>query len=274
MQSTIVSGKTNEMKNNKCKIVHIGPICYTNDISSTHLRNPEPALFSSIPLLWEMLDLVVQDWRREADPLQEQINIAKTEGEELYFVAHAFNDLPPYYLKCIFSYVFFFIALEETYNLFYSELNRLNRELVFRVAHDKKPKRNDYIEKVRLVRNISIAHIGSDEVSRINSRAGMMWLPLSLVKKSGEKSNLGNMAFCDWKLMSRNAAGNLIDRSTDLSIKGIPELHRYCTKYLEEYDNVCAKYLEAIIAKLPVTVGDGRYEAFRALGAVAASNPR
>ncbi len=261
------------MKINRCKIGSIGPVCYTNDIISTHLRYPEPNLFTNIPLLWEILEIVVKDWRREIDPIQEQINNAKTEAEELYFVGHTFINLQTQYLKCIFSYIFFFTALEEAYDLFYCELNKLNKEPVFKVAHDKQPKRNDYIKKVRLVRNISIAHIGSRKTSKINSRAGMMWLPFSLGGKLGEKNNLDNLAFCNGKLISHDAEGNIIEKSTDLSIKGIPELQRYCTEYLNEYDNVCAKYLEAIIAKLPITVGEGRYEAFRVLSVTTASNP-
>lgn len=249
------------MQSKNTRLEQLGPICYTNDVKKTHLRYPNPALFSNISTLWEILELIVQDWYREASPYQENINNSKTENEELYFVAKALNELSnARFLKCIFSYVFFFVALERAYERFYGGLDKLNVEPFFRVTHDKKPAENSYIKKVRQVRNISIAHIDSDKANDIDAQAGMIWSPLMLSTKLGGKTNLDELTFQAGQFISRDASGNIIAQSSDLSIKGIPELHRECADYLRKYDLVCSSYLETLMTKLPLIVGDGRYE--------------
>ena len=141
-----------------------------------------------------------------------------------------------------FFYVFFFVALERAYKRFYAGLDKLNRESFFRVTHDKKPTENSYIKKVRRVRNISIAHIDSDEANEIDAHAGMIWSPLMIKTKRGEKTNLDELTFQAGQFISRDASGNIIAQSFDLSIKGIPELHRECVDYLSQYDLVCSTY--------------------------------
>jgi hypothetical protein len=72
------------------------------------------------------------------------------------------------------------------------------------------------------------------------------------------------MTFGGMKLTLRDSTGKVIDQSDDLEIKGILEMDNLCRQYLDEYDRVCAAYLKAIHAKLPITVGDEQYFEFEA----------
>ena len=213
--------------------------------------------------------MVTQDWKREVTPLQETINNSSNENEKWFHVAEAFSSLQPLYLKCLFSYALFFIALEGAYERFYEELNALNKEPFFRVEHNKKPKPTAYVNKVKMIRNISIAHIGSKNVRAVTSAAAMMWQPLTLCNEPNASWNIDSMTFGAFKLVLRDATGIVIHQSDDLEIKGIPVLDKQCKQYLDEFDRICSDYLKAIHARLPITVGDENYLEFK----LSAPNP-
>jgi hypothetical protein len=97
-------------------------------------------LFSNIALLWDILELVVQDWKREVTPVQAATGGATNENERVSLTTlQAFVNLQPCYLKCLFSYAMFFIALEGAYHEFHQELQALNRKPFLRIKHDKPP---------------------------------------------------------------------------------------------------------------------------------------
>jgi hypothetical protein len=248
------------MASKVCRLDGAGIICFEGKKDNSSWKQPRPALYTNISMLWKILESVIQDWERAAEPFQNNIDSATTENEKVYYVGRAFLELPTYYFKCLFSYVTFFVALENAYDLFYEELNAINRTYIFRIQHHKKPQRNRYIQKVRNVRNISIAHIGSKEVSRIDAKAGMMWEPLSLTKNKDESWNIGKLSFGSGKWKSRDLAGNIIEKqSIDLEIGGISELQDECMNYIDRYDEVCAGYLNALAEKLPTEDGDTFY---------------
>jgi len=213
-------------------------------------------------MLWNILNLILEDWNREAQPFQSKIDASQDENEELYYIVRVFKELPPHYFKCLFSYVMFFIALNNAYDKLYTELNKLNRKPFLQIRHDKKPKFNKYLKKVKEVRNIAIAHIGSNKVRDIDSRAAMMWLPLALGKPIGESFDINDLTFNPRKLVTRNSDNQMIEESMSLEIGGIPELHQHCMEYLQEYDEVCVDYLKSIIEKLPRETENGRYYPF------------
>lgn len=244
------------------KLSDLGPVCCTNTTDNSHLRTPTPVLFSNIPLLWEILELVVKDWQREVTPLQANIDNASVENERLYNTSQAFLTLQPHYFKSLFSYVMFFKALENAYSRFYEQLNTLNRQPFFQVKHNTPPKETAYISKVKRIRDLSIAHILSKKASPANSAAATMWQPMTLGSKIGEVCDLNKITFGAMKLTLRNEAGKVIDQADDFEIEGIPELDKLCKGYLDEYDRICADYLCEIQAMLPITVGDEQYFKF------------
>jgi hypothetical protein len=166
-------------------------------------------------------------------------------------VGRAFLELQNHYFKCLFSYVMFFVSLEDAYDLFYEELNAINQAYIFRVKHRRKPQRNSYIEKVRAIRNISIVHLGSKEVPPIDAKAGMMWEPLMLTKSKDADWNLSKLSFGSGRRSTRDSAGKITEQSMDLEIKGIAELQSECMAYIDLYDEVCANYLKTLADKLP-----------------------
>jgi hypothetical protein len=224
-----------------------------------------PNLYSNIPLLWEFLDLVVDDWNRTAEPYQNKINKSKSEKEKYYFLAKAFADLQPYFLKCLFSYVFFFVAIDKAYELLFRELNNLNKEVVFKVKHEKQPKKNDYIKKVILIRNNSIAHLGSNEkLKGLDLKAAMSWQPMTLSGSIKDICNINNMSFGSMKWRRKNNSGGIEkEQSIDLEIKGIHEIDEYCIEYLVKFDKVCASYLENLISKLPAETESKAFSLFK-----------
>lgn len=243
----------------------MGPICYENTDDNTGWRRPDSALFSNIPMLWEFLELITQDWQKAIEPYQNSIDNSTSDSEQHYFMTKGFLELQPTFLKCLFSYIFFFASLEDTYGLFLTQLDNLNQLPFLRVAHEKRPKKTPYIEKVRLIRNHGIAHIGGNKgkANHITSRAAIIWQPLSITKKENEIWNMNKLQFGGFTISRCDAVGNLIEQSEDLKINGISELHEQCTEYLEQYDNCCASYLETIISKVPFVEGNSKVFALK-----------
>jgi hypothetical protein len=239
-----------------CRLSQLGPIVCTNRWANLSSRCPTPMLFSNIPLVWEILDQITQDWKREVTPFQKAVDDSTIESEKQWHVYQAFHDLQPCYLKCLFSYSMFFVALKKAYDLFYNELSALNRKPQFGIVCEEKPKPNAYIKKVWRIRDISISHIGSKSSKKIDSLAAMMWQPLVLQKDIIGSWDLDKLTFGGMKLRGRDTTGNVISESADMEIGGIPELSAECSNYLDRYDQICAGYLSTMCAKLPMTVGD------------------
>ncbi|MCL5958810.1 MAG: hypothetical protein M1358_05735 [Chloroflexi bacterium] len=155
-------------------------------------KEPDPMLFSNIPLMWKFLDLIVQDWKRDAARFQAKIDDSVTEDERSFNPCQAFLDLQPRYLYGLFSYTFFFTALERAYDQLYEQLNALNRDASLRVKHDKKPTGGSLVDKIKMIRNLSVAHMGSPRQRRIDVKAAAMWQPLAIGKAVNEPWNLVN----------------------------------------------------------------------------------
>lgn len=248
------------MANYVSRINSAGIICLKDKNNNSTWKQPKPALYTNIFMLWRILELIFQDWERAVEPFQNNIDNSPTESEKISQIGRAFLELPTYYFKCLFSYVTFFISLENAYELFYEELNKINKKQIFRIKHHKKPLRNNYIKKVRNVRNISIAHIGSKEVPRIDAKAGMAWEPLLLRKTKDKLWNISEFSFGSGKWKSRDLTGNIIEeQSIDLEIGSISELHIECMNYINSYDEVCTIYLNALGEKLPAEDSDTIY---------------
>ena len=69
---------------------------------------------------------VVEDWLRAVKPYQMNFDGAETESAKQITVGSAFMELQPAFLKCLFSYAFFFVSVDNAYSNFYSDLNCAN----------------------------------------------------------------------------------------------------------------------------------------------------
>ena len=246
------------------KLEEMGVVCCSNRKTKSLYRKPTPAFYNNISILLKILDLIVTDWELIAVPNQEIIDQSKSEIEAFQNVSKAFINLQSYYLKCLFSYALFFCSLKNVYDNFFRDLNEINNKSCFRVKRKKKPRESDYIKKVRNIRNLAIAHIGSKKTKLINSKAAMTWQPMVLGKKVNGKWDINQIVFGSGKWSSVSLSGETIDQQTiDLKITSIYELHSNCSEYLIKYDEICSNYLDEIIKKLPVSDDDCDYYLFK-----------
>ncbi len=246
------------------KLDSLGPVCCEDKGNATHWRMPNPSFFSNIILLREFLNLVVQDWDRAVKPYQDEIAECEDENQEIFTLARGFGGaLQTQFLKCLFSYVFFFVSLEGAYESFYSQLNKINEKPFLRVKHQKRPKPSFYIKKVRIVRSLAIAHIGSTKGKEVDLAAAIMWQQLSIRKSAEESWDLNKMCFGGVSLHFKDIDGNVIEESSDMEIEGIHELNTECMDYIKQFDEVCYTYLKHIHERLPKYVGEEYFYEFK-----------
>lgn len=204
---------------------------------------PPPQLLENLPTLHLILEEVARDWLRAVEPYAARL-AAKTESAD-YVVSTAFIDLQPSLLKCLFSYVFFFVAADRAYGALYASLHLANRTL--RVAHGKPPKTTPLVEKAHSIRNWSIAHFPSNEASDIDAHAAMSWSPMTLSKPNEGEWNLQNLTFGGFRLSYTDNDGNIV-QSRDFEVQGLHDLHQECRDYLEAFDAMCVAYMNALRA--------------------------
>lgn len=207
---------------------------------------PPPQLFTNIPTLHRILEEVLDDWLRVVEPYQRQLDDSDGDVTQEYAVLSAFLDLQPLLLKCLFSYAFFFVSADDAYAYFYSQLNRVNGPPGPKLRHRNPPKQSAFINKIRLIRNIAIAHFPSKKVAPIDAYAAMSWEPMSLSWDRGGHPDLEKLTFGSGTLRGTDVTGKKV-QSQDMEIPGIRTAHyEHCLPYLEEYDEVCCEYLGAL----------------------------
>lgn len=137
---------------------------------------PTPQLFYNLPMLHLILEEIVADWLRALEPYQRHVDDADDESKKVFASASGFMELRPQFLKCLFSYVFLFGAADQAYTHFYRELNQANNVSGLRLPHDKPPKATPFIEKIRRIRNIAIAHFPADPSGQVSAlMLSLLW---------------------------------------------------------------------------------------------------
>jgi hypothetical protein len=205
-------------------------------------RRPTPPILENIATLRSILDLVVDDWRHAVEPFQGELD---QNPNDIYLRAKLFMELQPIFLKCLFSYVFFTIALKEAYEKVYKQLNDANRDLKLKVKKPKRPNKTAVITKVLTIRNCSIAHFPSNNAEPPKAFAAMSWAPMALDSSSG-KVDLEKLTFNPGRWRVRDKTTGKIVKSLDLEVRGLVSLHRDCTRYLDGYGKACSDYLRAL----------------------------
>ena len=202
-------------------------------------------------MLHWILEEVVSDWLRAVKPYQMQVDGADSESTKLYAELVGFRELQPSLLKCLFSYAFFFVVAENAYERLYDELNVTNNLAGLRLQHGRRAKKTSFTLKIRMIRNIAIAHFPSEKPDAITAGSAMSWLTMSLSHKKGERPDLETLTFGPGRSSITDASGRTIE-SQDLEVPGVKTAHyEHCLPYLEEYDDVCFEYLQALHAESP-----------------------
>ena len=203
---------------------------------------PTVQLFENIPMLHRILNEVFEDWRRAVAPYQKKIDSAEDDSAALHPIVSGFMDLQPVFLKCLFSYAFFFVAADQAYAHFYKELNQANHLSGLKRTHGKPPKKTPFVKKIQLIRDTSIAHFPSKKkVDSITACAAMSWTPMALSSAHGARPDIENLTFCPGQFRGIDASGQST-QSQDLEFS-FGTAHQHCLPYLDQYDEVCCKYL-------------------------------
>jgi len=214
---------------------------------------PLPELFSKFELLHYFLDEILEDWKRASAPYQAKIDAVPGDSVFSLPAAEAFIKLQPIFLKCLFSYAMFFFATDAAYDLFYSQLNRANEIGRLKVKHKKPPRKSNTIKNLRKIRDLSIVHIGSPkETSEIDKLSAIAWQPMSWRRKSKETWNINNIEFGGFQRIRRAPDGTVLDKSQEITVSSLIDLHNECIQYLESFDEVCAEYLLSLQDHLQV----------------------
>ena len=202
---------------------------------------PDMAIITGLRDLWIIIEQIVEDWKVGAAKYQRKIDQCEDGEARKRAFTEAFWDLRPRYIQCVFSYVIFFLMLENGYETIHSQLRKFNKDHGLRLKSAKKPRRTPFIEKLITVRNYSVAHWADpSQKDPINARAGLYWALRCPVNQ------IANVEF--------GPSGVSGAKPRDLG--SIPEIHEACMVYLQEFDRVCTGFLQAIKSRLPM-VEDG-----------------
>ena len=212
---------------------------------------PPPQLFQNIPTLHWILEQVVEDWLRTVEPYQAQID--KAEGSTNLSLTNSllgFSELQAPFLKCLFSYAFFFVAADTAYKNLLRRLNRARDLSGVNLKYPDPPNQEPFVMKIRRIRNIAIAHISSGDTDNIDNFAAMSWQPMSLSSVSGGRPDLEQLTFAPGYFSGTDASGQIV-HSQDLEVSGLKTPHYgHCLPYLESYDEKCCDYLKALQAAI------------------------
>lgn len=219
---------------------------------------PDASTLGNIPLLRKILDQIVQDWKSEAAKYNLPASRRARDHVRSTLFFDAVDMIIPRFIQSLFSYIVFFFMVENGYHLVYSRLNKLNDDLGLHLPHGRLPQRTEFRERLWLVRNFSVAHwSGTENKRRLDSSAGRDWGIFWNQNASLEELQFG-------------ATG--VSGSKNRQLEPLPEIHRLCSLYLDEFDEVCANYLLDIKSYLPLKVGSREYSnpvkpiKFRVLG--------
>ncbi|MBI5294621.1 MAG: hypothetical protein HY869_04030 [Chloroflexi bacterium] len=198
-----------------------------------------------IPTLWIILQQIIDDWKKYSAEFSftsvNDPNISKIE-----FQFNTFDELEPRFINCLFSYINFIFLLENGFDVMFDELKGLAKELDLPIKIPKKPKRNAYIQRLRLVRNHTVVHWGGPKnKDYIDSRAGRNWgfsIPT-------DADTLEDISFGYVSLVGAN----------DRELRTLAQTHMEVTAYLRKYDVACAGMLKEIVQFLPIKKGSLEY---------------
>lgn len=200
----------------------------------------------SIPTIWSALELSVDDWINAAESNRFDKSLEEDAAMEQQFLI--FDRLLPRYILCLFSYTHNFFLLENGYQILFDEIKRIPMEFGERLKVPKRPKRPEYIERLRLVRNKTMTHWGGpDDRHHIDSRAGRQW---GFSTPSADDS-LRRTAFG-----YESAIG-----ASPRQLLSLEETHNICEKYLLQYDYACADMFEQIRCLMPRETNGRQYVA-------------
>jgi len=207
---------------------------------------PRHLIQNNISLLNQFLEIVLDDWKQVSFPVQREIDEIGEKGS-MFTGIEAFIKLEPHFLKCLFSYAFFFVSLEKCYKSIYSDLINICKNPKYRINHPKLPKRSSDLDKLNLVRNWSIAHIGeANSKNKEDIIGSMSWTPILLSKDNTSSFDYINIQFETLNVRIDPANGGIINTTSKLEIPDLLTLHNEVENYYSHYEDVILIIIEGI----------------------------
>lgn len=218
---------------------------WDDNINGTYVY-PSLSHWEEFPTLLKILNLIDADWKKLAKNYTFPFK-GVLKNQKITFMSSTLDGLKPHFIFHLFSYINFFFTLDYGFKGLYKELKEINHKLGLNYKFPKQPKWNDYIKKIKLVRNKTVVHWGDPNSDRSpDTSAGKMWgfsFPT-------DDNNLLNLSF----------GSSSVVGASDRVLKPLPETHLICKKYLLEFDAVCSNMFKQIIESLPISIDGRRFE--------------
>lgn len=214
-------------------------------VSGMVFVTPNPEYLDNVQIMYTILNLIWEDWEILTIKYRDEIKNRSANEVAIIFADYYINNQEKY-LKCLFSYVYFFWALVNVYEQVFANMNQFNKNNNLKVKHPRKPFVDKYIQKTRHIRDLSITHIGSKRVDPINSLAAHAWRPLSASYRKDTIPDLEDIEFGSGKFSGMDNEGRRIEQSMDFRVKGLLETKKRCQQHLEHYDFACVQYLSLL----------------------------
>ena len=113
---------------------------------------PPPQVLQNIPTLHWILEQVVEDWLRAVEPYQVQIDKMGSNPDMLFTnILDGFSELQAPFLKCLFSYAFFFVAVDTAYTNLLRRLNRARDLFGLNLESPSAPSREPFVKKISTI---------------------------------------------------------------------------------------------------------------------------
>jgi hypothetical protein len=216
---------------------------------------PSRNVLNNLSLLIEFLNMEVEDWRLAKKPLQDEIDRSESRQEQDHLALEAQFKLRPRYLKCLFSYCYYFRVVDQCLFKIYSTLQKIKGIVNDHSKSPKRPASNALIQKVINIRDAAVTHMPSDKLINRgkldDALSAMNWKKIVLEMKADHSPDLENLIFGGFYHSGKDDSGNLVRKSWDIEVKGILDLHQSCKQYLEGYFESCEQIGQSINSRIP-----------------------
>jgi hypothetical protein len=235
-----------DMNRSGLELPKIWPICvWDHQPGGSTWVLPKLSHIEVIPTLWIILHQIVDDWDQYSSEFSFE-NVDSPGISKAEYQSYAFEELKPRFINCLFSYINFFFLVENGFSIMFDEIKGIAKELDLTIKTPKKPKRGEYLRRLRMVRNHTVVHWGGPKnKDAIDSRAGRQWG----FSFPGDADTLKDISFGAMSLIG----------ATDRELRTLSETHTEATSYLRKYDVACAEMLQEIIRALPLRKGSREY---------------
>lgn len=238
-------------------------IPHISDVDSQSRREtiyPHQGLVHVIPRFWQMLEMCEYDWQ------------TLRSGDD--YRLSDYLELQIAYLKCLFSYVTFCESLMSAYELLNEDLRHLNHAVNARTKGLKKIDWEYPLTTVRIIRNLSIAHVPSQKWdksgygthldNKLDVMQGAMWeLSANLAESATDLTTpLQSITFQygGKKPVRLTLAGGTAIEASNMYLEDLSAIHPIVMAQLTEVDDLAFEHLQSILRKMPYEDGKHTFQ--------------